>query len=121
LLIPVRGEDNSLGLVAFGTPRASLSPAEQIFLTITGRAAFEAAERIEQGGVAGRAAPAMTEREIGCLALLVQGHSDREIAGILGVSEATVRFHLTNAREKTGAVSRTHMAALAVQFGYGSF
>ena len=121
MAIPMRGADNSLGLVAFGTPRPSLSLAEQVFLTFIGRAAFEAAERIERGGAAGRAAPVMTEREIGCLALLVQGHSDREIARILGVTEPTVRFHLGNAREKTGAVSRTHMAALAVRFGYGSF
>lgn len=121
MVIPMRGDDNSLGLVAFATPRASLSAIEQAFLTIIGRAAFEAAERIERGEVAGRAAPVMTEKEIGCLALLVQGHSDREIAGILGVTEPTVRFHLANAREKTGAVSRTHMAALAVHFGYGSF
>jgi LuxR family quorum-sensing system transcriptional regulator CciR len=121
LLIPMRAEDNSLGLVTFGTQRPSLSIAEQSFLTIVGRAAFEAAERIERDGAGGRIAPPMTEREIGCLALLVHGHSDREIARILGISEPTVRFHLGNAREKTGAVSRTHMAALAVQFGYGSF
>jgi LuxR family quorum-sensing system transcriptional regulator CciR len=121
MAIPMRAQDNSLGLVTFATPRLSLSLAEQSFLTVIGRAAFEAAERIEQGGPAGRAAPVMTEREIACLALLVQGHSDREIARILGVAEPTVRFHLGNAREKTGAVSRTHMAALAVQFGYGSF
>jgi DNA-binding CsgD family transcriptional regulator len=121
MVIPMRAEDNSLGLVAFGTPRPALSLAEQAFLTIIGRGAFEAAERIERAGAAGRAAPVMTEREIGCLALLVQGHSDREIARMLGVTEPTVRFHLGNAREKTNAVSRTHMAALAVQFGYGSF
>jgi DNA-binding CsgD family transcriptional regulator len=121
MAIPVRGADNSLGLVAFATPCPSLSLAEQAFLTFIGRTVFEAAERIERGSAAGRAAPVMTEREIGCLALLVQGHSDREIARILGVTEPTVRFHLGNAREKTGAVSRTHMAALAVQFGYGSF
>jgi LuxR family quorum-sensing system transcriptional regulator CciR len=120
MVIPMRAEDNALGLVTFGTHRAALSVAEQTYLTIIGRAAFEAAERIERGGAGGRAAPVMTEREIGCLALLVQGHSDREIARMLGVSEPTVRFHLGNAREKTGAVSRTHMAALAVQFGYGS-
>lgn len=120
MVIPMRAEDNSLGLVVFGTHRPSLEAGEQVFLTMIGRAAFEAADRIE-GGAKGRVAPVMTEREIGCLALLVQGHSDREIARMLGVTEPTVRFHLTNAREKTGAVSRTHMAALAVQFGYGSF
>ncbi len=50
--------------------------------------------------------------------LLVQGHSDRQIAKILGISKTTMRFHIGNAREKTGAVSRTHMAALAVTQGF---
>jgi DNA-binding CsgD family transcriptional regulator len=121
MAIPMRADDNYLGLVSFGSLRAEISPAEQVFLTIVGRAAFEAAERIERDGAAGRVAPIMTEREIECLGLLVQGHSDREIGKILGVSEATARFHLTNAREKSGAQSRTHMAALAMAQGYVSF
>ncbi len=121
MAIPVRADNNALGLVAFGSSRPAITPAEQAFLTIVGRAAFEAAERIERGADISRVAPIMTEREIECLALLVHGHSDRDIASILGVSEPTVRFHIGNAREKTGAVSRTHMAALAVIQGYASF
>jgi DNA-binding CsgD family transcriptional regulator len=121
MAIPMRADDNSLGLVSFGSLRPVITPAEQVFLTIIGRAAFEAAERIERGGEIGRVAAIMTEREIECLGLLVHGHSDREIGRILGVSEATARFHIGNAREKSGAVSRTHMAALATTQGYVSF
>ncbi len=121
MAIPMRADDNSLGLISFGSTRPSIAPAEQAFLTIIGRAAFDAAERIEHGGNTGKAAPIMTEREIECLGLLVLGHSDRQIGKILGISEATVRFHIGNAREKTGAVSRTHMAALAVAQGFATF
>ncbi len=120
MAIPMRAVDGALGLVAFATPRAALVPAEQEYLTTIGRATFEAAERIERAGEPGRIAPIMTEREINCMALLVQGHSDRQIGAILGVSEPTVRFHLGNARSKSGAVSRTHLAALAVAMGYVS-
>jgi len=121
MAIPMRTVDGALGLVAFGTKRAMLSAAEQAYLTTIGRATFEAAERIEREGEPGRVAPIMTEREIACLALLVQGHSDRQIAGLLGVTAPTVRFHLGNARAKCGAVSRTHLAALAVTMGYVAF
>ncbi len=120
MAIPMRGYDNSLGLITIGGTRPAIPPAEQAFLTIIGRAAFEAAERMEHGD-AGKPAPIMTDREIECLGLLVQGHSDRQIAKLLGISETTVRFHIGNAREKTGAVSRTHMAALAVAQGFATF
>jgi len=61
--------------------------------------------------------PGFSPREIDCLALLVQGHTDREIARDLAISHATVRFHLDSARRKTNARSRTHLAALAVSLG----
>jgi len=120
MAIPMRGNDNSLGLITFGGARPVIPPEAQVFLTIIGRAAFEAAERIEHGGF-GKPAPVMTHREIECLGLLVQGHSDRQIAKLLGIAQTTVRFHIGNAREKTGAVSRTHLAALAVAQGFVSF
>jgi DNA-binding CsgD family transcriptional regulator len=63
----------------------------------------------------------MTEWEMTCLALLVQGHSDAEIGKMLGVSAPTVRFHLGNARGKCGATSRTHMAVLAVLQGFVAY
>jgi DNA-binding CsgD family transcriptional regulator len=117
--IPMRADNGALGLVAFATSRKHISAAEQAFLTIVGRAAFEAAERIE--GLTGKPAPIMTEREIACLGLLVHGHSDKQISRMLGISEPTVRFHLGNARTKCRASSRTHMAVLAVQQGLVSY
>ena len=56
--------------------------------------------------------PGFSPREIDCLSLLVQGHTDREIARDLAITHATVRFHLDSARRKTNARSRTHLAAL---------
>jgi LuxR family transcriptional activator of bioluminescence operon len=118
LAVPTRTNDNSLGLVTFGGARGQLTTQEQICLTMIARATFDQAERIEKPGEMGRPAAILSAREIECLALLIRGHSDRQIAEMLGVTEPTVRFHLGNAREKSGAVSRTHLAALMVTQGF---
>jgi DNA-binding CsgD family transcriptional regulator len=52
-----------------------------------------------------------------CLRLLVLGPTDQEIARELAITHATVRFHLESSRNKVGAKSRTHLAALAVALG----
>jgi DNA-binding CsgD family transcriptional regulator len=118
LAAPMRAADNSLGLVAFGGPRDALSPAEQVFLAMLAREAFDAAECIDRRGDIGKPAPILSAREVECLTLLVRGHSDRRIGELLGLSEPTVRYHLGNAREKFAATSRTHLAALAVAQGH---
>jgi len=120
MAVPMRAGDNSLGLVSFGGEREPLSPAEQEFLITIGRAAFNAAERILHQGDVGRPAPIMSAREMECMLLITRGHSNRQIAKMLGLSEPTVRFHVSNARDKSGAVSRTHLAAIAVAQGYVS-
>jgi DNA-binding CsgD family transcriptional regulator len=118
MIVPMRTRDNSLGLISMGGGRTALTVGEQAFLVSVGRAAFEAADRIENKGAAGQASPIFSMREIECLTLLVRGHSDTEIGKLLGMTIRTVRFHLSNAREKFPATSRTHLAALAVAQGY---
>ena len=55
--------------------------------------------------------PRLTARERDCLTFVAEGKSDWEISVILGVSEATARFHVDNARAKLGAVNRAHAVA----------
>ena len=64
-----------------------------------------------------RPPPGFSPRETDCVALLVRGYTDEEIAAGLAITHATVRFHLDGARRKAGARSRTHLAALAVALG----
>ncbi|HTX48749.1 MAG TPA: helix-turn-helix transcriptional regulator [Caulobacteraceae bacterium] len=64
-----------------------------------------------------RLTPAFSPRETDCMARLVRGLTDQEIARDLAITHATVRFHLEGARRKAGARSRTHLAALAVALG----
>ena len=53
----------------------------------------------------------LTARERDAMAFAADGKSDWEISAILGVSEATARFHVDNARRKLGAVNRTQAVA----------
>lgn len=57
-------------------------------------------------------APAgLTPRERDTLAWVAEGKSDWEISVILGVSEATARWHVDNGRKKLGAVNRAQAIA----------
>jgi LuxR family transcriptional regulator, quorum-sensing system regulator BjaR1 len=55
--------------------------------------------------------PALTPRELDSLSFVAEGKTDWEISVILGVSEATARFHVDNARRKLNAVTRAQAVA----------
>lgn len=56
----------------------------------------------------------LTKREVEVLELLVDGKSNNEIAMLLSISLATVRFHLTNIYSKLGAKNRIEAVTLAL-------
>ena len=60
-------------------------------------------------------AAGLSEKEASVLAELSQGHSNREIARRLWVSEQTVKFHLSNIYKKLGITSRTEALRYAYQ------
>jgi len=62
----------------------------------------------------------LTEREIEVLQLVAQGQSNREIAGLLSISEATVRTHMSNILAKLNLCSRTQAALYALREGLAS-
>ena len=55
----------------------------------------------------------LSAQEAKVLGCLVDGKSNSDIAGALGISSKTVKFHLTNIFAKTGAKSRVQLALLA--------
>lgn len=55
--------------------------------------------------------PVLTARERDALAYVAEGKTDWEISVILGVSEATARFHVDNGRRKLDAVNRAQAVA----------
>jgi DNA-binding NarL/FixJ family response regulator len=59
----------------------------------------------------------LTPREQEVLQLLAQGLSNKLIAGRLGISDHTVKFHLNAILGKLGAQSRTEAIAQAARLG----
>jgi DNA-binding NarL/FixJ family response regulator len=59
----------------------------------------------------------LTERESEVLALLAQGLANKQIAARLGISEHTVKFHVSAIYSKLGASSRTEAVRLGVRQG----
>lgn len=59
----------------------------------------------------------LTEREIQVLQLLAQGLANKQIGAALGISEHTVKFHVSSIYTKLGATNRTEAARLGVQRG----
>lgn len=62
-------------------------------------------------------APQLTRRELDCMGFVAEGKTAWEISVILGVAEATVRFHIDNVRRKLDAVNRAQAVARLVQSG----
>lgn len=56
---------------------------------------------------------ALSEREREVLHRVAAGDRNRDIAAVLGISDNTVKFHVSNLLRKLGARSRTELAALA--------
>jgi DNA-binding NarL/FixJ family response regulator len=62
-------------------------------------------------------AVALTPREIEVLRLLADGTSNKMIAHKLGISDHTVKFHVTSILTKLNAGSRTEAVTLGVRMG----
>jgi len=62
----------------------------------------------------------LTGREVEVLQLVAQGQSNRQIADLLSISEATVRTHVSNILAKLNLCSRTQAALYALREGLAS-
>ena len=65
----------------------------------------------------GQAPPSLTHRERDCLTWVAVGKSSWEIGQVLGISEATVNFHLGNAATKLDVRGRVRAVAQAIRLG----
>lgn len=59
----------------------------------------------------------LTPRELTTLGLMARGQSNKEIANSLGISERTVKTHLSHLFEKLGVTSRTEAVRVATRRG----
>lgn len=60
----------------------------------------------------------LTERELDVLKLIAQGLTNQQMAGILTVSERTIRTHVSNILGKLHLANRTQAALYALREGY---
>lgn len=60
---------------------------------------------------------ALTERELEVVTLVGRGMNNKEVAKNLGISEATVRHHLSSIYGKLGVEDRLNLAIYAYQYG----
>lgn len=63
-------------------------------------------------------APALSEREVQILRMVVDGASNRDVAEQLHLSQNTIKFHVRQLLEKVGVANRTELATRAVQAGW---
>jgi DNA-binding NarL/FixJ family response regulator len=61
--------------------------------------------------------PNLSDREFEVLGLMARGKNNKAIAAELGITENTVKFHVTNVMIKLGASDRTHAVVNALQQG----
>jgi len=92
-----------------------LSPA------IAGRLIAEIRDRpgIRAVSSPGPSGPGLTRRELEILQLVAEGLSNKEIGGILSITEGTVKNHVHNALEKLQLENRIQAAAYVVREGLG--
>ncbi|HKP49047.1 MAG TPA: response regulator transcription factor [Gemmatimonadales bacterium] len=111
-------EAGAAGYLLKGTPRAELFSAVR---TVAGGGSLLAAVATSAvlRRVRGEPAPppTLTPRERAVLEHLARGLSNKQIAAALGISERTVKFHVSSVFTKLEAGNRTEAVTRAVQAG----
>jgi DNA-binding NarL/FixJ family response regulator len=60
----------------------------------------------------------LTPRETETLKYVAEGYSNKQIAHVLGISEQTIKNHITSILDKLDANDRTHAVVLAMRQGW---
>jgi DNA-binding NarL/FixJ family response regulator len=110
VLGPVTGIAILLAAIRLVAAGGSYIPPELIMPTVVRRPV-----EIAAGSPAPDGAVGLTERERSVLQLIGRSRSNSEIAAQLGITEATVRVHIRNLRQKLRARSRVDLALLATR------
>lgn len=90
-------------------------PRSEVILELVVPHLRQARERIIHTVREGKILLSPKEREI--LAWMRQGKSTWDMAVLLGITERTVKFHISNIMTKLDAMSRTHAIAIAIEKG----
>ena len=113
IVLPVGTLDTSRAAVSFGGRDPTLRPEDVTALGFAASFAIGHFLRLRAPRMSD--AMAVTAREYDCLLWAGEGKTDWEISVILGISRSTVTKHIAAAREKLGAVNKTHAVVLAMR------
>ena len=93
-------------LRAFGFPDGGEAQRARILILME-----EVAHRKERGTEKARERFGLTAREHEVVGSLAKGHTNKEIANVLGITEQTVKEHIKHIMEKTRSTTRTAVLA----------
>jgi DNA-binding NarL/FixJ family response regulator len=116
-------EAGAAGYLLKGAPRAEVFAAVRTvaaggsLLTPVAASAVLRRVRGETAASATPAPPALTPRERAVLEQLARGLGNKQIGAALGISERTVKFHVSSVFAKLGAGNRTEAVTRAAQAG----
>lgn len=115
--VPIHGPGGYFGLVNMGGRKRDLSPTLRAELHALSLMTHERCRELLRTALFRPEEAALTMRELECLRWVASGKTDREIGTILGVSAATVKTHVDQARAKFGARTRPQAVARMVLAG----
>ena len=113
-------EAGAAGYLLKGAPRADVFAAVRVVAgggSLHAPLAATAVLRRVRGAPPPATGPGLTPREQGVLEHLARGLGNKQIAAQLGISERTVKFHVSAVFTKLGAANRTDAVARAAQAG----
>lgn len=115
-LFPMHSMHGVTGAVSLGAKQISVTSDEIAELEFLCSASYYRLEALK-GVSPYHNQPNLSPREVEVLQLVSTGKLNVEVAKILGIQEDTVKKHLVSAREKLGAVNRTHAVSKAIATG----
>lgn len=112
-VVPVALLDGNVAAVSYGGPHPDLSPDDQALLGFVSN--YAVGQLLQRRQSAEQARGRVTAREYDCLLWSAEGRTELDISLILGISKSTVTKHIQSAREKLGAMTKTHAVAIAMR------
>lgn len=118
LAVPIHGPAGYEGIVSMAAfSPVALNAREYALLRATALAVHDRCREAEGFGKQSQPLVQLTGRELECMQWIAAGKSEKQVAGLLGISQPTVHFHIEQAKKKLKIRNRTEAIALLVLNG----